>query len=183
LEGPPQNTDATHTRFVASGLPIPERTRTGQRPPGPPKRLFQLGADRYYARDYKNALEFFLRAAETGCASAQYAVGFILYQHTARNAFTLYKQHKNDNAAFDWFTKAAEQGHAKAQYMLGIFNQYAYCTPYNEREANKWFHLAAAQGHTAARQRLSRMNILHKVRAIPLTKWVMEPPPAAPLPD
>jgi hypothetical protein len=148
-----------------------------------PQELYQLGIDRYYRRDYKNALDFFLRAAEMRYASAQYAVGFILYQHTTRNLLTLYKQHTNDNAAFEWFTKAAEQGHVKAQYMLGLFHLYAHCTPYNGREANRWLQRAASQGYAQAQERLSRMNILQTIRAIPLTKWVMEPPPAAPLPD
>ncbi len=173
--------------FIENGGGVdasPEPASETKAPRGPMvENVYRLGVDRYYARDYKHALDFFLKAAEMGSTSAEYAVGFILYQHTTRNVFTIHKQVKNDNAAFEWFSKAAEHGHVKAQYMLGLLNLYAYCAPYNEREARRWLQRAADQGFTAARERLSRTTLFHKVRAVPLAKWIMEPPPAAPFPD
>ncbi len=98
--------------------------------------IYNLGLDRYHGRDYAAARDFFLQSAEMGNPKAQYAVGFMLYQHTNRNLFTVHKQSRNDNVAFDWWTKAAEQGHTNAQYMLGIFYQYAYCNTTNARRGN-----------------------------------------------
>jgi len=145
--------------------------------------IYRIGLDRYYARDYQSAAHFFDQAAELGDANAQYAIGFMLYQHTNRNIFTLRRQSKNDGAAFIWWHKAAQQGNPNAQYMLGICYQYAYTTAYDGAEARKWFERAASKGHPLAKERLNKLAILHTIRAVPLAKWVMEAPPGAPLPN
>jgi curved DNA-binding protein CbpA len=148
--------------------------------------IYRLGLDRYSAKDYKGALHFFMQAAEMGHADAGYAVGFIYYQHTTRNVFTLNKQVKNDHAAFSWWTRAAERGSANAEYMLGICYLYGQSTAYNEGEARKWFERAGSKGHPHARKRLKTMDswtgLADKFRAVPLAKWIMEAPPAAPQP-
>ncbi len=145
--------------------------------------IYRIGIDRYYARDYHSAAHFFGQAAELGDAKAQYAIGFMLYQHTTRNVFTLRKQSKNEHEALIWWHKAAEQGNSNAQYMLGICYQYANSTPYDGTEARKWFERAASSGHHLAKDRLKQIAIFHSIRAVPLAKWVMEAPPGAPLPN
>jgi TPR repeat protein len=89
--------------------------------------------------------------------------------------------------AFDWWQKAAVQGNSNAQYMLGVFYQFAICRPYDGTEARKWFERAASSGHSLAKQRLNGlgrvMDSVHLIRAVPLTKWFMEAPPGAPIPN
>ena len=61
---------------------------------------------------YKEAFEWFTKAAEQGHVDAQNSLGLMCKEGLA----TL----QNDYEAFDWFTKAAEQGHADAQNNLGL---------------------------------------------------------------
>ena len=61
---------------------------------------------------YKEAFEWFTKAAEQGHAGSQNSLGLMCKEGLA----TL----QNDYEAFDWFTKAAEQGHADAQNNLGL---------------------------------------------------------------
>jgi len=146
--------------------------------------IYRSGVVRYYQKDYKGAAHYFLQTAELGHAEGQYAMGFILYHHSPRNFFTTHKVYAE---AFDWWQKAAVQGNSNAQYMLGIFYQYAICRPYDGTEARKWFERAASSGHSLAIKRLNFLgrvlNTVHSIRAVPLTKWFMEAPPGAPMPD
>jgi TPR repeat protein len=49
--------------------------------------IYRSGLDRYKSRDYKEAVRFFQQAAGLGDAKSQYALGFMLYHHAARNFF------------------------------------------------------------------------------------------------
>ena len=70
---------------------------------------------------YKEAFEWFTKAAEQGHVDAQNSLGLMCKEGLA----TL----QNDYEAFDWFTKAAEQGHADAQNNLGLFYRDGKGTP------------------------------------------------------
>lgn len=144
--------------------------------------VYRRGLIRYHERDYSGAFRFFEQAADMGDASAKYAAGYILYQHTKRTMFTLLEQHRNEKQALHFWRDAAEQGNPDAQYMLGICHQYALCTPYNGDEAKRWFQRAASKGHVLAKERLGQLDIFHAARRIPLVKWVMAAPPFAPQP-
>ncbi len=175
-----------------SSTPPPPQAKTATQPKATQTpaatELYRRGLERYHERDYCGALRFFQQAADRGDACAQYAAGYILYQHTKRNMFTLLEQHRNEKQAFSYWRDAAEQGNPDAQYMLGICHQYALCTPYNGDEAKRLFQRAASKGHSQAKERLRKrgvlnLSFLHGARSIPLAKWVMEPPPSAPPPS
>jgi tetratricopeptide (TPR) repeat protein len=146
--------------------------------------IYRSGLNCYKAKDYKAAMRFFRQAAESGDARSQYALGFMLYHHTAHNFFTILKIYAE---AFDWWQKAAVQGNPNAQYMLGIFYQYAMGRPYDGTEARKWFERAASSGHSLAKKHLNGLGValdsVHLIRAVPLVKWFMAAPPGAPIPN
>ena len=146
----------------------------------PASEIYRAGLDRYYARDYKSAANLFLQAAEMGDAKAQYAYGFIRYQH-GHGHYGILNANKHFGIVLRWWTKAAEQGHVNAQFMVGTFHQLGFNTSYDEAEARKWFERAAAKGHSGAKEWLNK-SILRKLHAVPLLKWVLEPPPGAPPP-
>lgn len=173
----------------AESSSFPEAKRKTKSPPKPSSKtpaasdIYSNGLRRYYARDFKGAVKCFSQAAEMGDAKSQYALGFMLYHHTARNFFTTSKLYAE---AFDWWQKAAAQGNPNAQYMLGIFYQFGEGRPYDGTEARKWFERAASSGHSLARERLRGLgrviDSVHLIRAVPLTKWFMEATPGAPVP-
>ena len=142
--------------------------------------IYRTGLARLYARDFKGAANFFLQAAEMGDAQAQYAYGYIRYQHGVGH-FGIFNANKHFATVLRWWTKAAEQGHTDAQFMVGTFHQTGFCTPYDEAEARKWLERAAARGHSGAKEWLNK-SVLRKLHAIPLVKLVLEPPPGAPMP-
>jgi len=59
-------------------------------------------------RDYKQAAEWFSKAAEQGHADAQYNLGELYNRGRGVK--------KNKNIALKWYKAAAEQGHVKAKY-------------------------------------------------------------------
>lgn len=160
------------------------------KPPTPPKaspqsaaasELYRKGIERYYRKDFKGAAEVFLEAAEMGDAKAQYAYGYIRYQHSLGH-YGILNANKHFAVILRWWTKAAEQGHADAQFMVGTFHQLGFNTPYDEAEARRWFNRAAEQGHYAAQTWLQK-GVLRKLHAVPLVKWVLDGPPGAPPPS
>lgn len=180
--------------YVADGessTQSPPQAKTAAQPKATPTsaatEVYRRGLSCFHERDYTGALRFFQQAADMGDAGAQYAAGYILYEHTKRNLFTLLEQHRNEKQALNYWRDAAEQGNPDAQYMLGICHQYALCTPYNGDEAKRLFQRAASKGHFPAKERLRKLGLLHlgflhAARGIPFAKWVMEPPPSAPPP-
>lgn len=91
------------------------------------------------AKDNKEALKWYLKAANQGYKTAQYNLALDYY-------------HGNDAVGQDyveaakWFTKAAEQNDKKSQYMLGIIYHFGYGVEKNYTQAFKWFEKAAKQG-------------------------------------
>ena len=61
-------------------------------------------------KDYRQALEWYRKAAEQGNASAQNSLGDCYY-----NGKGVYKDYRK---AIEWYRKAADQGHAQAQHNL-----------------------------------------------------------------
>jgi len=93
-------------------------------------------------QDYKEAVRWWLMAAEEGDARAQYSLG-ICYKN-GRGV------EKNDKEAFRWYMLAAEQGEPRAQYNLGVCYKFGIGVPKDYNEAVKWYRLAAQQGHPQA---------------------------------
>jgi TPR repeat protein len=92
----------------------------------------------YFGKDYKQAFEWFTKAAEQGHKKSQNDLGDL---YSWGDYFE-----KDYKQAFEWFTKAAEQGHAWAQYNLaGMYFDGQGVMP-NNQNAYAWSSLAAMNG-------------------------------------
>lgn len=127
---------------------------------------------------YKEAMEWYLMAAEQNHVTAQYNVG-LLHEHglgaeknyteamkwyleAAKNGHrealvNLFSMHlngfkapKNQNELIKWLTNFANEGHAKSQFILGM----TYIFEENEREGKEWLEKAVTNGCADAQQNL-----------------------------
>ncbi len=103
------------------------------------------------ARNYEKAVEWYLKAAEQGHATAQFNLG-IMYRKGRGVA-------QNDEIAVEWFLKAAEQGYATAQNNLGLMYAYGRGVAQNYKKAVKFYSQAAKQGHAMAQSNLGWMYL------------------------
>lgn len=109
-------------------------------------------------KDRKEAVEWFLKAAEQGLPEAQNNLG-LCYLHGCGIT-------QDEIEAEKWFRKAAEQGYPFAQFNLGdcyyiatnplfgLTTRIASGVNKDNVEAVKWFRKAAEQGLSEARRRL-----------------------------
>jgi len=122
---------------------------------------FNLGlkfaTDKGAAQDYRQAAEWYHKAAEQNHSLAQFNLG-VMYaqgQGVTRDAA--------QSAA--WFGKAAKQGDAGAQFHLGdncqraSFKQAPAEASESRIEAYKWYRLAAAQGYKDSEKAWSYLTL------------------------
>ena len=108
--------------------------------------LNKKGKDFFYKRDYKNAVEWYTKAAELGSVDAQYCLG---------ECYLYYVVVQDRKKAVEWYSKAAEQGHIKAQSALGFCYYYGEGVEQSYEKAVKWYTKAAKQGdYSGAQYRL-----------------------------
>ncbi|MFL2582768.1 MAG: hypothetical protein ACJ0Q9_00080 [Gammaproteobacteria bacterium] len=88
---------------------------------------------------YKTVMDWYITAAESGEASAQYNLG-VIYKNGDGVP-------RNDKVALKWWTLAAQQGHPKAALNVGVMYQRGDTVPRNIATAIKWYSLAGAQSH------------------------------------
>ncbi len=93
-------------------------------------------------KSYREAVKWYIKAAELGHADAQFKSGDHYYRGSGVE--------KDESEAVKWYSKAAEQGHAEAQYNLAICYFAGYGVEKDESEAVKWYRKAAEQGHANA---------------------------------
>ena len=103
----------------------------------------------YGARDYKETLLRFRRAAEMGSVTAQLALGLLYDKGTG-----VPQDHKE---AARWYRMAAENGDATAQFNLGLLFFQGEGVRQDDQEAVHWFRLAADQNHASAQYNLAWM--------------------------
>ena len=97
-------------------------------------------ASQYASRkEYKEAAECYLKAAELGYHLAQRTIAE-WYEEGKGVA-------KDQKKALTWYKKAAEQGDAKSQFVLGRWYEDGYVVEKNLNEAARWYYQAAAQGY------------------------------------
>ena len=95
-------------------------------------------------QDYKEAVSWYLKAAEQGNAPAQFYLG---------QMYDIGKGVSQDyQEAASWYIKAAEQGEALAQLYLGFLYDHGQGVPVDRVQAYKWYSLAAATGNEIAPQ-------------------------------
>jgi TPR repeat protein len=102
------------------------------------------------AKDYREALHWFLLAVNQGFAPAQNELGYMYF--TGEGVTTNYAE------AFVWFRLAAEQGYALAQNNLGVMYQQGLGgLSQDYHKAFTWYRLAANQGLRGAQRNLGAM--------------------------
>ncbi len=103
-------------------------------------------------KDDNLAFHWYLKAAESGDADAQYNVGF-MYRIGKGVA-------PNDESALYWFQRAAEQSDVGAMYNLGVMCEEGRTLPGSRPDlslAFTWYHRASTMGEPAAQYQLARM--------------------------
>ncbi|MCL2076532.1 MAG: sel1 repeat family protein [Betaproteobacteria bacterium] len=133
-------------------LSLPELTRMAMA--GDAVAQFFLGV-RYESgqsvlRDYRQAVNWFQKAAEQGYAPAQHDLG-VMYED-GRGVPQDYRQ------AVNWYQKAAEQGLSEAQFNLGLMYANGRGVPQDYRQAVNWYQKAAEQGYALAQFNLGAMH-------------------------
>lgn len=100
--------------------------------------LLNKGVSCFAAKNYEEAVQWYLQAAEQGSTEAQFNLGdcYLNGLGVTRDAVEAAK----------WFRKAAELGHAKSQNNLGLCYVRGEGVPQDLSESAKWFHKAAEQG-------------------------------------
>ncbi len=102
------------------------------------------------ARDYRQAVECYQKAAAQGHSAAQFNLGLMYWQ--GRGVA------RDEAEARVWLRIAADQGHADAQYQVGLRRHRAgKSCPEPEAsecrvEAFKWLQIATTQGHHESRK-------------------------------
>jgi TPR repeat protein/beta-lactamase regulating signal transducer with metallopeptidase domain len=117
---------------------------SGHKAEKPVEKLYHNGHV-FYERteqDYKQAVTWYLRAAERGHADAQSGLGILYAMGRGVD--------QNDKQAAAWFRKAADQGHDKAQFSLGDQYYWGKGVEQDYKQAFYWYHLAAEQGFIPA---------------------------------
>ena len=100
-------------------------------------------------QDYKQAFDWYRKAAAQGHADAQAKLGW-LYS----NGHGVPQDHKQ---AVNWFRKAADQGSPHAQFLLGLMYDEGQGVPQDYKQALEWYRKAAAQGNPDAQANLGWM--------------------------
>lgn len=101
------------------------------------------------AKDLKEAVKWYRRAAEQGIALAQSNLGLI-YENGVGGV-------KDSKEAVKWYRKAAEQGYVNAQNNLGRMYLNGTGVAKDPKEAVKWIRKAADQGNAYAQHNLGVM--------------------------
>ena len=146
--------DATSAESETSRAPMPANREssgkslvvTGREADDREAVRFRKAAAQEDADDDREAMQWYLRAAEQGDAEAQYTLG--LAYSIGRGVA------EDDREAVQWFREAAEQGHAKAQFGLGAAYASGRGVIEDDREAVQWYRKAAEQGYAEAQLRL-----------------------------
>jgi len=111
---------------------------------------YRLGEEYYFGRgvpiNYRQAADWYRRAADQGHADALFSLGVIYENGTGVQQD--YKQ------AVQWHRKAAELGHARAQNSLGFKYDKGRGVPQDIEQAVYWYRKSAEQGNMTAQHNL-----------------------------
>ena len=102
--------------------------------------------------DHRNAIYWYIKAAQQGHVQAQYKLGSLYYSFRYEE-----KVPQDSNRAVYWLTKAAEQGYVHAQYKLGQIYESGDVAPQDYKQAFFWYTKAAEQSHHFAKDDRDKM--------------------------
>ncbi|SHO55503.1 tetratricopeptide repeat protein [Vibrio quintilis] len=113
--------------------------------------LAHMNLGTYYTqqKNYKEALNWYVKAAESGDPEAQAKVGDLYARGIGAKA--------NQRTAAEWFYKAAKQGSAMAQHNLANMYMAGRGVTASHEKAFKLYTLASNQGMTFSMYKLARM--------------------------
>ena len=94
-------------------------------------------------QNFKEAVQWYQKAADQGLASAQYSLGLAYYDGQGVQ--------QDFKEAVTWYRKAANQGDAKAQYKLGVMYDNGEGVLEDNVTAYAWWNIAAANGGKSAK--------------------------------
>ena len=143
--GAAEPTEAERKRFLETKVKAEKGDAKAQTLLGA---FYQLGAG--VPKDDAEAVKWYRKAADQGCADAQSSLGNMYAWGTAEGVV-------KDAEAVKWSRKAADQGYADAQHNLGRHYLAGEGVPKDDAEAVKWFRKAADQGNAPAQLALSYM--------------------------
>lgn len=102
--------------------------------------LLEKGGEKAYkAKDYSQAMKFYLKAAQLGNSNAEENIGVLYHNGSGVN--------QDFHEAMTWYLKAAEKGNDYAENGIGVLYQNGQGVEQDYREAMKWFLKAAQQGN------------------------------------
>ena len=110
---------------------------------------YQLGRQALGAKDYKQALMWFQKAAEQGHSIAQFNLAVMYYEGEGVE--------KDLKQAAIWCSKAAEQGYSVAQFSLGVMYNKGKGVEKDREQAASWYLKAAKHGDADAQFNLAHM--------------------------
>lgn len=100
--------------------------------------LYKKGKNYYDKEDYKDALEWFEKAAKQGHSDAQWFLGYMYDKGKGVK--------QNYSKAAKWYEKAGDQGHTTAQWTLGYFYYCGWGVPKDPVKSFEWYLKAANNG-------------------------------------
>jgi TPR repeat protein len=110
---------------------------------------YYLGSEFFKSENYKEALVWFLRAADQGHMRAQYNVGSMY----SKGQGTV----QNFNEAVSWYSLAADQGEPLSMYNLALHFLHGEGTERDTNAAYHWFFKAAEKRFPSAYYNLAVM--------------------------
>jgi Sel1 repeat len=149
-------------------------------PSSPRPNVAELSAkagEAFSAKNYADAVKWYLEAAALGDANAQQYVG-VLY-------FNGQGVQQNYVEALKWIQKSADQGNAIAQRTLGSIYLVGQGVKQDDAEAARWYGKAAARGDVEAQTALTKLQqdiVKRTPRQEPVELVLVDRPPPPPPP-
>lgn len=127
-----------------------------------PAALYEFGKNYYDSQNYKKAVEWFEKAANSGNADAMYIMK-MLDESTPLDKFYFeegrrYYIRNAYKEAFEYFRKAADFGNSDAMYYLGCFYKNGEGVTKDILRARFWYKKAAERGDAHAEWQLARLG-------------------------
>ena len=104
----------------------------------------------YKEGKYEQAMELYMKVAQTGYPRAQYLVG-VLY-HNGNGCTKDYEE------AYNWWKLAADQGYKEAVHYIGYCHEYGRGIAKDINKAKEYYKKAAALGYEKSKEDLKRLG-------------------------